>query len=269
MKKLVSSPYLLWMIVFIVVPLGFVVFTAFTETSGGFSFSSFGSIFKYTPVFLKSLWLAFLATVFCLFISYPLAYIISRLKPRSQGMMVMLIMLPMWVNFLLRTYAWMTLLENEGLINNLLGLIGIGPLQLINTEGAVVLGMMYNYLPFMVLPLYTIMCKIDPSVLEAAQDLGANRFRVIARVVLPLSRTGIITGIIMVFVPSVSTFAISRMLGGGANMLIGDLIEEQFLGGAYNPNVGAALSLVLMIIILVIIAITNTFDQNEMEGMLV
>ena len=260
MKKLVSYPYILWMLVFIIVPLFFVAYSAFTNDAGEFTTVNFASIVKYTPVFLKSLWLAVVSTVICLLIAYPLAFILSRKSPRSQGM---------WINFLLRTYAWMTLLENEGLINKFLELLGFGTVQMINTQGAVVLGMVYNYLPFMVLPLYSIMCKIEPSVLEAAQDLGAGRFQTIFRVILPLSKTGILTGIIMVFVPSVSTFAISRMLGGGSNMLIGDLIEEQFLGGAYNPNVGSALSLILMVVILIIIGVTNTFDSDEMEGMLV
>lgn len=269
MKKLVSYPYILWMLVFIIVPLFFVAYSAFTNDAGEFTTVNFTSIAKYTPVFLKSLWLAVVSTVICLLIAYPLAFILSRKSPRSQGMLIMLVMLPMWINFLLRTYAWMTLLENEGLINKFLELLGFGTVQMINTQGAVVLGMVYNYLPFMVLPLYSIMCKIEPSVLEAAQDLGAGRFQTIFRVILPLSKTGILTGVIMVFVPSVSTFAISRMLGGGSNMLIGDLIEEQFLGGAYNPNVGSALSLILMVVILIIIGVTNTFDSDEMEGMLV
>lgn len=269
MKKLVSYPYILWMLVFIIVPLFFVAYSAFTNDAGEFTTVNFASIVKYTPVFLKSLWLAVVSTVICLLIAYPLAFILSRKSPRSQGMLIMLVMLPMWINFLLRTYAWMTLLENEGLINKFLELLGFGTVQMINTQGAVILGMVYNYLPFMVLPLYSIMCKIEPSVLEAAQDLGAGRFQTIFRVILPLSKTGILTGIIMVFVPSVSTFAISRMLGGGSNMLIGDLIEEQFLGGAYNPNVGSALSLILMVVILIIIGVTNTFDSDEMEGMLV
>ena len=269
MKKLVSYPYILWMLVFIIVPLFFVAYSAFTNDAGEFTTVNFTSFAKYTPVFLKSLWLAVVSTVICLLIAYPLAFILSRKSPRSQGMLIMLVMLPMWINFLLRTYAWMTLLENEGLINKFLELLGFGTVQMINTQGAVVLGMVYNYLPFMVLPLYSIMCKIEPSVLEAAQDLGAGRFQTIFRVILPLSKTGILTGVIMVFVPSVSTFAISRMLGGGSNMLIGDLIEEQFLGGAYNPNVGSALSLILMVVILIIIGVTNTFDSDEMEGMLV
>ena len=181
----------------------------------------------------------------------------------------MLVMLPMWMNFLLRTYAWMTLLERNGLINRFFALFGLGPFEMINTQGAVVLGMVYNYLPFMILPLYTIMVKIDDRIIEAAQDLGANSFHVFSKVVLPLSVPGITTGITMVFVPAVSTFIISRMLGGGGNLLIGDLIDLQFLGNAYNPNLGAAISLVLMVLILLCMSIMNQFDNDEgMEGAL-
>ena len=180
--------------------------------------------------------------------------------------MIMLVMLPMWMNFLLRTYAWMTLLENNGLINRLLGAIGLEPIQLINTQGAVVLGMVYNFLPFMILPLYSVMAKMDFRVIEAAQDLGANGFQVFSRVVLPLSIPGIITGITMVFVPAVSTFIISKMLGGGANLLIGDLIDMQFLGNSYNPNLGSAISLVLMVLILICMGIMNQFDDGENTG---
>ena len=180
----------------------------------------------------------------------------------------MLVMLPMWMNFLLRTYAWMTLLEKNGLINKLFGLIGLGPFNMINTQGAVVLGMIYNYLPFMILPLYSVMTKIDNRTVEAAQDLGANSFQVISRVIVPLSMPGVASGITMVFVPSVSTFIISRMLGGGTNMLIGDLIDLQFLGNAYNPNLGAAISLVLMVFIFLCMSITNQLDNEEMDGVL-
>jgi len=172
-------------------------------------------------------------------------------------------MLPMWMNFLLRTYAWMTILEKNGLINQLLGKFGLGPLQMINTPGAVVLGMIYNYLPYMILPLYSTMIKIEKHLIEAAQDLGANTWVVLWRVVVPLSMPGITTGITMVFVPCISTFAISRMLGGGSSMLIGDLIELQFLGNTYNPNLGAAISLVLMVIILICMALMNMFDESE------
>jgi spermidine/putrescine transport system permease protein len=172
------------------------------------------------------------------------------------------------MNFLLRTYAWMTILEKNGLINSFLGNFGIGPLELINTQGAVVLGMVYNYLPFMILPLYSIMTKIPNSLIEAAQDLGCNGFGVLSKVLIPLSVPGISTGVIMVFVPSVSTFIISRMLGGGGNLLIGDLIDLQFLGNAYNPNLGAAISLVLMVLILLCMSITNQFGDEDREDML-
>jgi spermidine/putrescine transport system permease protein len=175
----------------------------------------------------------------------------------------------MWMNYLLRTYAWMALLENNGLINRFFGLFGLGPFQMINTPGAVVLGMVYNYLPFMVLPLYAVMVKIDNTVIEAAQDLGAGFFGVFARIVFPLSKPGVLTGITMVFTPSVSTFIISRMLGGGLNFLVGDLIELQFLGNAYNPHLGSAISLVLMVFILLSLALLNQFDTDKTEGMII
>ena len=177
--------------------------------------------------------------------------------------MVMLVMLPMWMNFLLRTYAWMTLLEDNGLINSALAAIGLPRVHMINTAGAVVLGMVYNYIPYMILPLYSVLTKIDRSVIEAAQDLGAGSMQVFLKVVVPLSMPGIISGVTMVFVPAVSTFIISKMLGGGGNLLIGDLIDMQFLGSAYNPNLGSAVSLVLMVIILICMGIMNQFDDGE------
>lgn len=181
----------------------------------------------------------------------------------------MLVMLPMWMNFLLRTYAWMTLLENTGLINRLLGLVGLGPFQMINTQGAVVLGMVYNYIPYMILPLYSVMVKIEPHIIEAAQDLGADSLNVLWKVLIPLSKSGIVTGITMVFVPAASTFIISKMLGGGTNLMVGDLIEMQFLGNAYNPNLGSAISLLLMVLILICMFVMKSIDtEEEMEGML-
>ena len=177
-------------------------------------------------------------------------------------------MLPMWMNFLLRTYAWMTLLEKNGLINKFFGLFGLGPFNMINTSGAVVLGMVYNYLPFMILPIYTAMTKIDDSIVEAAQDLGCNVWHILFRVLVPLTGPGIATGITQVFVPAVSTFIISRMLGGGSNLLIGDLIELQFLGNSYNLNLGSAMSLVLMVIVLLCMSFTSSFDESEMEGVM-
>ena len=300
-SKLAAAPYLLWMVVFNVVPLILIAVFAFTTTAtcdaeGNilseealadylaeceenetepeltektiFTLQNILDVSKYTTVLINSAWLALIATVICLIIAYPLAYMISRMFYTRQKLALMLVMLPMWMNFLLRTYAWMTLLEKNGLINKLFGLIGLGPFNMINTQGAVVLGMIYNYLPFMILPLYSVMTKIDNRTVEAAQDLGANSFQVISRVIVPLSMPGVASGITMVFVPSVSTFIISRMLGGGTNMLIGDLIDLQFLGNAYNPNLGAAISLVLMVFIFLCMSITNQLDNEEMDGVL-
>ena len=248
-----AAPYLVWMVLFIVVPLGIVVWYALTNSDGQFTLANLTSIGRYASVFGRSLLLAAEATIICLVLAFPVGYFLSR---------------PMWMNFLLRTYAWMTLLEKNGLINKLLGLFGIGPFNMINTSGAVVLGMVYNYLPYMILPLYTAMTKIDNSVVEAAQDLGANVFQILGRVLIPLSKPGIATGITMVFVPAVSTFIISRMLGGGSNLLIGDLIELQFLGNSYNLNLGSAMSLVLMVIVLLCMSFTSSFDEEEMEGVM-
>ena len=199
----------------------------------------------------------------CFIIAYPLALILANTDKSYQSTVLMIVMLPMWMNFLLRTYAWMTLLGNNGLINSFFWLFGLGPFKMLNTSGAVVLGMVYNYLPYMILPLYTVMEKIDKSVIEAAHDLGCNNVKTMFKVVVPLSMPGIMSGITMVFVPAISTFIISRMLGGGSNLLIGDLIEMQFLGNSYNPNLGAAISLVLMVIILLIMTILNQFDDDE------
>lgn len=268
--KSVATPYLLWMVLFIVVPMGLVAYFAFTDLQGNFSFVNFRQSLGFAPVIGGSIWLAIVATVICLIIAYPLAYYISRSNGSRQRTYIMLIMLPMWMSFLLRTYAWMTLLENNGIINQFLGFFGIGPFEMINTEGAVILGMVYNYLPFMILPLYSVMTKINHSLIEAAQDLGCAPGGVMRNVVIPLSMPGITTGITMVFVPSVSTFVISKLLGGGSTMLIGDLIEMQFLGNAYNPHLGSALSLVLMVIILICMALTNLFsDAESKEGMLI
>ena len=265
-----ALPYMIWSSVFVLVPLGLVAVFAFTTGDGAFTIDNIARVSNYTPVFMRSVWLAILATAICLAIGYPLAYLMSRMNGVRQRTMVMLITLPMWINFLLRTYAWMTLLENNGVINSLLRLVGLGPVRMINTQGAVVLGMIYNYLPFMILPLYSIMTKIDDRVIEAAQDLGANPFQVFSRVIFPLSVPGISTGVTMVFVPAISTFIISRMLGGGSNMLIGDLIDAQFLGNAYNPNLGAAISMVLMVFILLVMSIFNQFDDSEdREGLLI
>ncbi|MBQ3257447.1 MAG: ABC transporter permease [Oscillospiraceae bacterium] len=261
--KIMSAPYLVWMVIFILVPLLMVGYFAFTTEDGGLTLDNISNVGQYTNIFVRSIWLALIATVICLVMAYPIAFILSRMEKHRQGTMLMLVMLPMWMNFLLRTYAWMTLLGNNGIINNLLGMVGLGPFKLINTSGAVVLGMVYNYLPFMILPLYSVMEKIDKSVLEAASDLGCNFWSTLFRVIFPLSLPGVTSGITMVFVPAISTFIISRMLGGGSNLLIGDLIEMQFLGNSYNPHLGAAISLVLMVIILLIMTVMNQFSPDD------
>lgn len=261
-----AAPYLVWMVLFIVVPLGIVVWYALTNSDGQVTLANLTSIGRYASVFGRSLLLAAEATIICLVLAFPVGYFLSRLRANKQHIMLMLVMLPMWMNFLLRTYAWMTLLEDNGIINTALATLGLPKLHMINTSGAVVLGMVYNYIPYMILPLYSALAKMDHSVIEAAQDLGANQRRVFTKVIFPLSMPGVISGITMVFVPAVSTFIISKMLGGGSNLLIGDLIDMQFLGSAYNPNLGSAISLVLMVLILICMGIMNQFDDGETRG---
>ncbi|GHV05142.1 ABC transporter permease [Clostridia bacterium] len=263
-----AAPYMAWMFLFTVIPILLVVYFAFTDGGGHFTMSNLTGLGNYSSVFFMSLVMAVVATVVCLIIGYPISFMLSRLRGGQQGILLMLVMLPMWMNFLLRTYAWMSLLEHGGLINKALGLIGIGPFDMINTPGAVVLGMVYNYLPYMILPLYTAMHKIDNAVIEAAEDLGAGTLSKLVRVLLPMSKQGIQTGITMVFVPSISTFIISKMLGGGNFWLIGDLIESQFLGNSYNYNLGSAMSLVLMVVVLLCMSMTGGFDQEDIEGVL-
>lgn len=264
-KKYLSSAYIVWMLIFTIIPLGLVVYFSLTDVNGNFTFNNLKNIGEYTPIFLSSIKLSAIATVLCLLLGYPFAYLISKFKASKQTVFLIFIMLPMWINFLLRTFAWMTLLENNGLINKFFGLFGLGPFQMINTQGAVVLGMVYNFLPYMIIPIYNVITKIDKNVIEAAQDLGANNVKVISKIIFPLSMPGIVSGITMVFVPAVSTFIISTMLGGGSNMMIGDLIELQFLGGSYDPNLGSALSLILMVLILISMGIMNEFDSGEEE----
>ena len=266
-KKL-AYPYFVWMTLFTVVPLIIVVYYAFTDANGAFTLDNLTSISGYGSVFARSLLLALIATVICLVIAFPVGYFLSRLRVNKQHIMLMLVMLPMWMNFLLRTYAWMGLLSVNGPVNTLLGFIGLGPYTMLNTSGAVVLGMVYNYVPYMILPLYTSMTKIDQSLVEAAQDLGANTTKTLVRVLIPMSVPGISTGITMVFVPSVSTFAISRLLGGGTQMMLGDLIEQQFLGGAYNPQLGAAIALVMMAIVVVCMLVMNRFGDGEEQAVM-
>ena len=268
MKKILAAPYIVWMAIFVIVPLGMVFYYAFTNADGGFTLDNIVKVGDYADTFIDSILLGAISTLICLFLGYPLAMIISRAGKGSQATLVMLCMMPMWMNFLLRTYAWMTLLENNGLINRFLQFIGIGHLQLINTDGAVILGMVYNFLPFMIIPIYTVMEKTDHRLIEAAQDLGCGKWQVIRRVTLPLSIPGIVSGITMVFVPAASTFVISKMLGGG-KMMIGDIIEMQIVGGANNLNLGAALSLVLMIFVIITMMFMNRFGDTESEVSLV
>lgn len=262
MSRLAGAPYLVWAALFIIVPLGMVAYYAFTDSEGAFTLANITEISKYTDTFILSIWLGLLATVICLLIAYPLAYIMAQKGPQKQSTMTMLIMLPMWMNFLLRTYSWMTILEDYGLINTLITSLGLDPVQLINTRGAVVLGMVYNFLPYMILPIYTVMLKTDHSLVEAAQDLGGNKLAVFKNVTVPLSVPGVVSGFTMVFVPSVSTFYISQKLGGTGTILIGDIIETQFQT-ANNFHLGASLSFILMILIFICLAVMNRFSDDD------
>ena len=273
MKKnksiLLSTPYILWMAAFTLIPLGVVGYYALTDPDTGvFTWTNIAELGTYLPVFGQSIVYSAVSALFCLILGYPVAYYIAQRGPVMQKFLYMLVMLPMCMSFLLRTLAWVGLLQDTGIINNLLGLIGIGPIRMIRTPGAVILGMVYNYLPYMILPLYAIIVKIDNRLIEAAEDLGCNGVQVFARVVLPLSMPGILSGITMVFVPAVSTFYISQKLGGPDTMLIGDVIERQFKQGN-NPNLGAALSLVLMGLVFVCTGIMNRFGSDEEGGVVV
>lgn len=252
-------PYMIWMIIFTLIPLVMVIYYAFTDSSGSFTLNSFIEASFYTDVFVKSLWIAAISTLICLLLAYPLSYIMSRAKPSTQKVLVMLVMLPMWMNFILRIYAWVILLQNNGPIDLALSFLGLD-IPLIGNQGAIVLGMVYNYLPFMIVPIYTVMMKTDHSIIEAAQDLGASKLNVFRGVVFPLSVPGIISGITMVFVPTASTFLVAQYLGGTNDKMIGDVIENIF---QRDKNVGSALSLALMVIILICLVIMNRFGDEE------
>ena len=268
-SRTAATPFALWMGIFTIVPMAIVVWFAFTDETGAFTLANIAEIWQYAGTYVDSIWMGALATVICLVLAYPVALSISRMTENMQRTMVMIVMLPMWMNFLLRTYAWMTLLENNGLINQLLRALGFieqdASLGMINTDGAVVLGMVYNFLPFMILPLYSVMAKLDNRIIEAAQDLGSNNWQVFRRVILPLSAPGIVSGVTMVFVPAVSTFVISKLLGGSKNMMIGDVIESMFVGDGCNYNVGAALSLILMVLMLICMSVMRKVDNGEDE----
>ncbi|MBM6871062.1 ABC transporter permease [Pseudoflavonifractor phocaeensis] len=286
-----SAPYILWMALFVVAPLVVVVIYACTTADWDLTLQNFTGMFNYVTVFGRSFLLAAIATLVCILAGYPAAYLLARSRPGFRRIANMLIMLPMWMNFLLRTYSWMFLLERNGLVNTVLrnlgvfslingvneglnGLLGtalptdVAYFGFLGSYGTVILGMVYNFLPFMILPIFSVIEKIDPKVIEAAQDLGANSRQVFSKVIFPLSLPGVLSGVTMVFIPSVSTFVISRLLGGGKTTLLGDLIEMQFTGSAYDPHVGSAVSLVMMVIVLVCMGIMNRFGEGESEAVL-
>ena len=272
MKKnnsvLLSTPYILWMVAFTLIPLGVVVYYAMTDpATGAFTLSNIQSLNQYWGVLWESILYSLASAFICLLLGYPVAYYIAHCRAVTQKILYMLVMLPMCMSFLLRTLAWVGLLQDTGILNTLLNKLGLPTLQLIRTPGAVILGMVYNYLPYMILPLYATIVKIDHRLIEAAEDLGCNGVQVFSKVVLPLSVPGILSGITMVFVPAVSTFYISQKLGGTDTVLIGDVIERQFKQGN-NPNLGAALSLVLMILVFVCTGIMNRFGADEEGGVI-
>ena len=270
MKKnksiLLSGPYILWMLLFTLIPLGVMGYYALTDPdTGAFTLNNLRDLGLFLPTLGTSVWYSIVSAIICLGLGYPVAYFIAHRGAVTQKILYMLVMLPMCMSFLLRTLAWVGLLETNGIINVLLGKLGIGTVEIIGTSGAVILGMVYNYLPYMILPLYAVIVKIDNRLIEAAEDLGCNGAQVFARVVLPLSMPGILSGITMVFVPAVSTFYISQKLGGAETMLIGDVIEKQFKT-SNNPNMGATLSLLLMLMVLVCTGIMNRFGGEDEEG---
>lgn len=257
-----NSPYLLWGIIFVLVPLVIVAYYAFTDADGVFTLENFKTLPNYADIFLVSILYSLIATFICLLIAYPFAYFLTKCPASSQSMQTMLVMLPMWMNLLIRTYSWMNIFEKNGLINSFLGLLGIGPVTFLGTPGLVIFGMVYNYLPYMIIPIYNVLIKIDKSLYESAGDLGCNPWDTIRKVVFPLSLPGVISGITMVFVPSVSTFYISQKLGGGKIQLIGDVIDRQIQAN-YNYEVGSTISLVLMIIMFICLTFANKFSSDD------
>ncbi|MBQ3550942.1 MAG: ABC transporter permease [Clostridia bacterium] len=265
-----NAPYLLWAVAFIVVPLIFVAYYAFTTADGGFTFQNIITFFthkQYMTVFWRSMLYALWATLICLLIAYPFAYCMSKVNMSSQRMLMLLVMLPMLMNLIVRTYSWQQILERNGLINKLLESIGLEPVQFLGNAGVIIFGMVYNYLPFMILPIYSSISKVDKSLLEASNDLGCNAFGTVRRVILPMSLPGILSGITMVFVPCVSTFYISRQFSDGNIKMIGDVIEDKFYRSSVpDYNIGATISLVLMLIILISLAVVNKFSDGDDES---
>ena len=263
MRSIAAAPHIFWAVLFIILPLLIVVYYAFTDSDGNFSFENIASLEEYAPIFALSIELAIIATAVCLVIGYPLAYMIAKAKPKNQKLLIMILMLPMWTNLLIRTYSIMAILDDGGFLNTLLGTT----MHIVGTKGAVIFGMVYDFLPYMVLPIYTCVSKIDKYMWEAASDLGCSPVKVMTKVILPLSMSGIISGVTMVLVPSISTFYISQKLGGGTFELIGDTIERQFVTGALN--VGAAISLVMMVLIIISLTIMNKFSDSDDGGIIV
>ena len=279
--QMMLAPYSLWSVIFIVVPLLFIAYYAFTDNNFNFTLENITRFFTatsqitaddgtvtevrtYLMIFMRSLKLAVISTIICLGMGYPLAYIMARSEEKTQRIMMTLIMIPMWMNFLIRTYAWMTILQDTGIFNSVLGVFGIDPVHIIGTEGAVIIGMVYDYFPYMVLPIYSIMAKMDIRLIEAAHDLGCNSIATLRRVIFPLSLPGVMSGITMVLIPSISTFYISQKLGNGKFFLIGDAIEGQYV--ANNLHFAAAIAFILMIILLVCMGIANHFTSKRVYG---
>lgn len=271
MKKYTSYPYIIWSLIFILFPLLLILYFSFLKSPMDPSFT--GEHYKrfldpvYINILLRSMKLAAICTIICFILGYPLAYILTTVSRKKQSLLLLLLMLPMWMNFLLRTYAWMAILGKNGFINSLLGFFGLPTVKLLYTNGAVLLGMVYNYLPFMVIPIFTVLNKMDKSLLEAASDLGASKLQTFTKIIFPLSLPGVFSGVTMVFMPAVTTFVISRLLGGGQYMLIGNLIEQQYLAVG-NWNFGSAISIVMIIIILITMAFMSKADKEEGGGTL-
>ena len=277
-QRVALAPYGIWALLFIVVPLFFVAYYAFTDSAFHFTTDNITRFFTaksivtmdngelretrtYVLIFLRSLKLALISTAICLAAGYPAAFILSRASARTQKVLITLIMIPMWMNFLIRTYAWMTILQDTGIMNGLLGRLGLGPVHVIGTESAVVIGMVYDYFPYMILPIYSVMAKLDVKLVEAAHDLGCNSFGVLRRVIFPLSLPGVISGITMVLIPSISTFYISQKLGNGKFYLIGDAIEGQYV--ANNLHFAAAIAFILMVVLLICMALMQRYANSK------
>ncbi len=266
-KRLLNAPCLIWSAIFIIVPLFIVLYYTFSDGNGGLTLQNIYELRLYKDVFITSVMYALAATAICLLLSYPFAYFLTKSSVNSQKMMILLVMLPMWMNLLIKTYSWTVILDNNGVLNRLLNMLGFDSIKFMGTPGAVILGMVYDFIPYMILPIYTTISKIDNSLLEAAEDLGSNALSKLKRVVLPLSIPGILSGITMVFVPSISTFYISQKLGNGMILLAGDIIETQFK--IPNYPLGASMSLVLMIFIIISIAVMNKFGDSDKGGIMI